>query len=155
MVLGQAPPPRLVQKYGFSDHFSNEMLLAWKRGNFAGFQACVDDDRVWWLRKGCFNIIRERTKVIMFQNLFRSVYVVSCRSLNLERRIIRPTFNRFLIIRSQTSSQAISLNSCHVACHAAGLTDFTLADVENTVANLIELVSPAPRIAPCRLGQPH
>jgi hypothetical protein len=49
------------------------MVSAWRNGDFAAFAGHVNSDRAWWLRKGCYTIIMERTKLFMFRNLFRVV----------------------------------------------------------------------------------
>ncbi|KAI9020511.1 hypothetical protein DFJ74DRAFT_130077 [Hyaloraphidium curvatum] len=119
LVLGQPPPASLVAKYGFGDHLGEGMVGAWKRGNFSAFKAEVDRDAGFWLRKGCYYVVTERTKMGMFRNLLRNVIA---------------------IIRSEGGgSQMISLASCLAACHAAGLSDFTVDDIEDTVVSLIEL----------------
>lgn len=86
----------------------------------------------------------------MFRNLIRTVWVLFLFSglnaalANLNTRphthcCPQPNHS-FVILRSRGASNTARLDSFLTACHAAGLESFELADLENTLANLIDLV---------------
>src|SRR5689334_13226100 len=80
MVKGMLPRQYLLEKYQLLPYFG-PLITAYKQGNFSEYDRVLERNADYFARLGVFYILEQRMRVIMFRNLFRTVYVVN-RSLH-------------------------------------------------------------------------
>ena len=63
------PLPRLLQHYKLEALFG-PLLPAYKKGNFKAFESHILSFSEWYRKKSLFTIMKERTKLLIFRNLY-------------------------------------------------------------------------------------
>ncbi len=118
LVLGQPPDAQLLQHHNLSTLLTPTLLTAWKVGDFETFRREVDTHAIFWMKRGVYTVLKERTKICMFRNLFKRTFLISH-------------------IRNNRAPPTLSLSKLVVACRVAGL-EYTTEDVEAILCSLIQ-----------------
>ncbi|ORY50988.1 hypothetical protein BCR33DRAFT_712937 [Rhizoclosmatium globosum] len=114
LVLGAHPSPHLLEEYSLS-HIFMPLIQALLSGNLAQYEYIVSSMQPFLMLHKCFGILRYRTRVTLFRNLVKRVWMI------------------------QNQPRTLSFHEVCVAARVSGFgSEFSVEDAECLVQSLVD-----------------
>ncbi|KAI9001698.1 hypothetical protein BC832DRAFT_562439 [Gaertneriomyces semiglobifer] len=115
MVRGVLPHQRLLEQFELH-HIFGPLIGAYKQGNFRVYDQVLEQHRAYFSALGTYFDLQMRTRMIMYRNLFRRVWVV---------------------LNQQQPTTQLDYNSLSRACRFGGVENMSIIGVESIVVSMI------------------